>query len=476
MGYFHHKNEQLMFEGPFNIDGHIYTRESLLEYCAVVAGRISSGVADGKTDGMAGGKAARKDTGVAGNATDRMAGGMTNGTNDGMSAGMSETGPGQEWKKKLYRFISELLTEDRPIVQQTSGTTGDPKVYELDRTAMVHSAKMTLSFFGLTPGNTALLCLPVDYIAGKMMVVRAFMGNLRLVTTEPSGNPLNNLTQPVDFAAMVPLQIFEALKTPEKLNETIGILLIGGGEISETLRNKIRQLNRVRVYESFAMTETLTHFALRRLNGPDADTLFRTLEGVTIGSDDRGCLTVSAEGITPGTLQTNDLVRIHAPGAFEWLGRYDNVIKTGGIKVIPERIERIVKELLGREAVIVPFPDSRLGQRLVLVLEGDETGASETFSKKTGITSMQSRNEAVQRKETEENPIGQENKNGYQENEPGSGNGSSLPGNLLEDLKTRLEKHEIPKEIHFLPQFPRNRSMKIDRREVQRMISARGKE
>jgi O-succinylbenzoic acid--CoA ligase len=180
------------------------------------------------------------------------------------------------------------------------------------------------------------------------------------------------------------------------------------------------------VYESFAMTETLTHFALRRLNGPDADTLFRTLDGVTIGSDDRGCLTVSVEGITRGTVQTNDLVNIHAPGAFEWLGRYDNIIKTGGIKVIPERIEKVVKELTGREAVVVPLPDDRLGQKLFLVLEG-------------------------------------------------SGTRSALHGNLPALLKTRLEKHEIPKEIRILPRLPRNRSMKIDRLAVQRMIGEPGK-
>lgn len=407
-----------MFEGPFNIDGRIYTRESLLEYCA--------GVTGGKTVRMTNGKTAGIDAGVAGDLTDGMAGGMTNGMTNGMTAGMSESGPGQEWKKKLYRFISDLLSEDRPIVQQTSGTTGDPKVYELDRTAMLNSAKMTLSSFGLTPGNTALLCLPVDYIAGKMMVVRAFMGNLRLVTTEPSGNPLNNLTQPVDFAAMVPLQVFEALKTPEKLNETIGILLIGGGEISETLRNKIRQLDKVRVYESFAMTETLTHFALRRLNGPDADTLFRTLEGVTIGSDDRGCLTVSAEGITPGTVQTNDLVRIHSPGTFEWLGRYDNVIKTGGIKVIPEMLEAKIRVLTDTEILVLGLPDEKLGQKLILVMEGEGTATAK---------------------------------------EP-----------LLAKLKTALAKHEIPREVHFLKEFPRNQSMKIDRREVQRIISKPGQD
>jgi len=402
-----------MFEGPFHINGHTFSRESLLEYCY--------GITDGLTDGMA------------------------IGVKDGKTAGVTENGDIPEWKEKLYHFIADLLQEDRPIVQQTSGTTGDPKVYALDRTAMLHSAKMTLSFFGLTPGNTALLCLPTDYIAGKMMVVRAFTGKLQLVTTEPSGNPLNDLRQPVDFAAMVPLQVFEALKTPGKLNETIGILLIGGGEISENLREEIQQLDKVQVYESFAMTETLSHFALRRLNGPEADVFFRTLEGVSVGSDDRGCLTVSIEGITPGTIQTNDLVRIHAPGAFEWLGRYDNVIKTGGINVIPEKIETIARELTGREAVVVPLPDNRLGQRLVLVLEGDEPGNTDTSGNETGISDS-FRKDSVTFK------------------------------SLQEALKTRLEKQEIPKEIRFLTKLPRNRSMKIDRLAVKRMTGAPGQD
>jgi O-succinylbenzoic acid--CoA ligase len=412
-----------MFEGPFHINGYTFSRESLLEYC--------NGITDGLTNGMA--------TGV----KDGKIAGLDYGKTTHMNAGLTESGERPEWKEKLYRFIADLLQEDHPIVQQTSGTTGDPKGYTLDRTAMLHSAQMTLSFFGLQPGNTALLCLPVDYIAGKMMVVRAFLGKLHLLTNEPSGNPLDQLSQPVDFAAMVPLQVFEALKTPEKLNETIGTLLIGGGEISETLRKEIGNLDRIQVYESFAMTETLTHFALRRLNGPEADTLFNTLDGVTIGSDDRGCLTVTIEGITRGTIQTNDLVNIHAPRAFEWLGRYDNVIKSGGIKVIPEKIETIAREITGREAVVVPLPDNRLGQRLVLVLEGDEPGNTDTSGNETGKS--------------------------------GSFRKDSVTfESLQEALKARLEKHEIPKEIRFLKKLPRNRSMKIDRLAVQRMTGAPG--
>lgn len=329
-----------------------------------------------------------------------------------------------QWKKEFYSFVCGLLSDDRPILQQTSGTTGKPKVYMLNRTAMVRSARMTINHFGLSPENKALLCLPVDYIAGKMMVVRAFAGQLDLHLTEPSGNPARDLDQKVDLVAMVPLQAFEAMKTPEKVDRFIGTLLIGGGEINDALRKRLSVLNDTKVFETFAMTETLTHFAVRLINGPEADPLFRTMEGVAIGQDDRGCLTVDVEGITNGTVTTNDLVKIQGDSSFEWLGRYDNVINTGGIKVIPELLEEKIHELTGikNEVIIAGMDDNRLGQRVILVIEARDRDINNS--------------------------------------------------QLMSALKSGLQKYECPKEIRILRSFPRNSAMKVDRRSIKRIIAA----
>jgi len=328
-----------------------------------------------------------------------------------------------KWKKKFYSFVLDLLSDDRPIAQQTSGTTGKPKVFKLDRIAMIRSAGMTISHFGLRPGDRALLCLPVDYIAGKMMVVRAFAGQLDLCTTEPAGNPLRDLEQRIDFAAIVPLQVFEAMETPELVDRFIGTLLIGGGEINNALRTKLTGLNETKVFETFAMTETLTHFAARRINGPEADALFRTMEGVTIGQDERGCLTVDVAGITGGTIATNDLVKINGTHSFEWLGRYDNVINTGGIKVIPEVLEDKIRELtaIKNDLVILAKDDEKLGQKVILVIEAADGEI-----------------DIVQLRST---------------------------------LKSGLQKHEIYKEIHLIRSFPRNSAMKIERRKIKELIS-----
>jgi len=327
-----------------------------------------------------------------------------------------------KWERKLFRFIIDLLNEEHHIIQMTSGTTGEPKVYELNRTAMVNSARMTLSYFNLKPGDSALLCLPVDYIAGKMMVVRAFEGGLNLQTTEPSGSPVGEPGMYTDFTAMVPLQVYEVMKTPGIVDQIIGTLIIGGGEINEQLRRKLAGLQKTRVYETFAMTETLTHFAVRKLNGPVPDPLFWTMKGVTIGTDDRGCLAVDIEGITNGTITTNDLVEIRDNCSFAWLGRYDNVIKTGGIKVIPELVEKKIRELTGieNELVIAGITDERLGQKVILIIE-DPKGA---------VDSRQ----------------------------------------LIALMKKGLPRHELPKEIQVLSSFPRNSSMKVDRVQVTKNI------
>ena len=282
----------------------------------------------------------------------------------------------EEWYRDLFKFILRFMVgSSGPILQQSSGTTGDPKTFTLERRAMIQSARRTLSYFNLQPGEKALLCLPVDYVAGKMMVVRALVGGLDLITVKPSSRPLEGISESFRFAAMVPLQVYESLQSGDDLS-LVSMLLVGGGELHPSIRACLVESDRPAVYESFAMTETYTHFALRRINGPAPDPGFRLLEGVMIKSDDRGCLVVDIPGITREPLITNDLVEIERGGqGFRWLGRADHVINTGGIKVIPELLEQLIGEWLQTPCLFLPQPDEKLGQRLVLMVEWPDQDA-----------------------------------------------------------------------------------------------------
>lgn len=324
------------------------------------------------------------------------------------------------WVREVLDFMARYLDPDGgELLQKSSGSTGDPKTYTLSREAMVRSAGRTLRYFGLNQGERALLALPLHYIAGKMMVVRALVGGLDLVVAEPSSRPLSGLSGPIDFAAMVPLQIEESLAHGDPL-EQITTLLIGGGELHPANREKLASMELPRVFETFGMTETYTHFAVKRINGPEPDPFFRVLEGVRVRIDTRGCLEVEVPGITEGPLHTNDLVEIRDRGAgFTWLGRFDNLINTGGIKIIPELLEEQIRQVIGRECLVVPEPDRKLGSRLVLLVEYE---------------------------------------------------GSPPVDAWLDLLRERLQKHELPRRVLAVRSLPRNPSMKPDRTSALRLL------
>ena len=275
-----------------------------------------------------------------------------------------------EWKREVFDFIVLFLNPaGAAIAQLSSGSTGDPKSFKLSREAMLLSAQRTLRFFMLQRGERVLLALPVHYIAGKMMVVRALLGGLDLILSEPSSRPLQKLSGSFVFAAMVPLQIEESLNHGDRL-ERISKLLIGGGELHPATREKLSLMSIPEVYESFGMTETYTHFALKRINGVEPDSNFKLLEGVSIGLDSRACLEVEVPGITTGSLITNDLVENNKKvDGFSWLGRFDNLINSGGIKIVPELLEEQIRECIGHECLVLPEPDRKLGNRLVLLVE-----------------------------------------------------------------------------------------------------------
>ena len=278
--------------------------------------------------------------------------------------------PKNNFEKKVIFFLEEWLDEGEKVKVQTSGSTGTPKIFEIEKKRMLHSAKMTCDFLGLKEGNTALLCLPVEYISGKMMVVRSFERKLNLIISEPTIQPLQNLNQEIDFCAMTPLQVENSL---DKLH-WIKNIIIGGAAVSESLKKKIHETLKGKnsvVYETYGMSETLSHIALRQVF-PQQDLSFKIFKGVGVSLDERGCLVIDAPALNPEKLITNDLVELFNSNEFRYLGRIDNVINSGGAKIFPEQLEALVKKEIPNEVIFLGLKDEVLGQKLVLVIEGEE--------------------------------------------------------------------------------------------------------
>lgn len=276
-----------------------------------------------------------------------------------------------EFEKKVGNFLEEWSSEGETVNVQTSGSTGVPKVFGIEKKKMINSAVMTCNFLGLKEGNKALLCLPVEYISGKMMVVRSIERKLNLIVAEPSLHPVDHLTEEIDFCAMTPLQVENSL---DKLH-LIKNLIIGGAAVSESLKNKILQMNldrSNRIFETYGMSETLSHIALKQLM-PEQEDYFTAFENVSISLDERGCLTIFAPNVNAEVLKTNDLVDIKNDKQFKFLGRIDNVINSGGAKIFPEALEILVKKEIPNEAIFVGLPDESLGQKLILIVEGNES-------------------------------------------------------------------------------------------------------
>lgn len=232
---------------------------------------------------------------------------------------------------------------------------------------MLNSACITCDFLGLKRGDTALLCLSTDYIAGKMMVVRALERGMKLVSVEPKGCP--EWEGMVDLAAMVPLQVWNLLhQHPSRLMQ-IRHLLIGGGAIDERLEEALKDFPNA-IWSTYGMTETLSHIALRRLNGPAASSWYTPFGGVTLSQTEEGCLVIEAPSVHEGQLVTNDIVELRADGCFRVLGRKDNVICSGGVKIQMEEVERLLRPHLSIPYMITRAKDERLGETVVLLMEG----------------------------------------------------------------------------------------------------------
>ncbi|MCW5516610.1 AMP-binding protein [Muriicola sp. Z0-33] len=323
---------------------------------------------------------------------------------------------GQDHEIEVGDFLLDWLSASDTLQVSTSGSTGPPKVVRLHKKHMKNSAIATGDYLGLKANDTALLCLPMSYIAGKMMMVRALVLGLDLHYIIPSSSPLKNTAKQFNFAAMVPNQLKNDIGEIERVQK----LIVGGAAISETLKNLI--IDKANdIYETFGMTETISHIAMRKLSGGHSQKNFKTLNHIAIATDQRKCLLIKAPQIGVEELITNDMVTIVSDAEFNWLGRIDNVVNSGGVKLHPEKIEAKLESFCAGRFFVAGEPDESLGEKLVLVVEGDPE-PEQLFAKIR----------------------------------------------LIEDL----EKFEVPRSIHTLPNFVMTSSGKINRKETLKLISA----
>lgn len=300
---------------------------------------------------------------------------------------------GEPFEKEMGDFLLEW-TNDRPLVEvRTSGSTGAPKIVNVKKEAMVASAIATGNFFNLEPGHTCLHCLPTHFIAGKMMLVRAMILGLELTTVEPLSHPVFDVDKTFDFCAMVPLQLENSLNATKNIKK----LIVGGAAVPKSLVTAVQKL-KTEVYETYGMTETITHIAAKRLNGKNKSKYFTTLPGVLVTQDERNCLVIKAPYLSSEPVITNDIVELISEHEFKWLGRADFVINVGGVKVHPEEIESKLRDYFQSRIIITSEHDSKLGEHAVLIVESE-------------------------------------------------------PFEISKDIFNHLEKFEVPKNVYFIPKF-----------------------
>ncbi|MDO5665739.1 MAG: AMP-binding protein [Bacteroidia bacterium] len=320
----------------------------------------------------------------------------------------------EEWEKDIFYFLAAWFNDSDTVVLHTSGSTGIPKEILLSKTAMRNSAQITNYFFGMDEYKVALLCLPASYIAGKMMLVRAIEGKFNLITSKPTANPFAELHSPIDFAAITPYQLQNSIENMKKAS--IRNCIVGGGSVGlqlETIAQKIPTA----LYETYGMTETASHIALRRINGENKSEDFTVLDGVSIHQDLRGCLVITAPHLSNTEFVTNDIVKLTGDNSFRWIGRADTIINSGGIKISPEAIEKKLETLIDSPFFITSVPDEALDNRVVLVIESNPYSAE---------------------KEAE----------------------------FTRKLRHYLQKHEIPRQLFYIPKFVYSVSNKILRKET----------
>ena len=274
----------------------------------------------------------------------------------------------------LDEFVSDWQSDSPTLLVHTSGSTGKPKPMLVEKRRMEASARITCGFLGLRAGDTALLCMPLDFIAGKMVVVRSLVWGLQLVAVEPSGHPLKGLTESPTFAAMVPMQVYNSLKVEEerRLLRDIKHLIIGGGAVNSDMAEALRGFPNA-VWSTYGMTETLSHIALRRLSGVEAGEWYEPFDGVGVTTSADGCLVIDAPAVCAQPLVTNDIAEIAPDGRrFRIRGRRDNVVCSGGLKLQIEEMEARLQPHLNVPYMISKRPDDKFGEAVVLLAVTDD--------------------------------------------------------------------------------------------------------
>ena len=271
---------------------------------------------------------------------------------------------------QIADFLAEWFDGSDTLRVHTSGSTGTPKQLRVEKQRMMNSAMLTLSFLHLREEDTAMLCMPLQYIAGKMVVVRALVGGLNLIPVAPCGHPMQSLSQTPVFSAMIPMQVFNSLQVPEEAEKLSRIrhLIIGGGAVDEELGKQLHSFPHA-VWSTYGMTETLSHIALRRLNGSDHSDWYTPFDNVSLSLSEENTLIIHAPSVCSELLRTNDIAEFNQHGLFRILGRKDNTINTGGVKVQIEQVEKELKPLLDCPFMITSVPDPKFGERIVLLIE-----------------------------------------------------------------------------------------------------------
>ena len=282
----------------------------------------------------------------------------------------------------LEDFLSEWNNDSDRMLVHTSGSTGKPKPMMVEKKRMLNSARITCDFLGLKPGDSALLCMSLDYIAGKMVVVRSIERHLHLISVSPSGHPMKDVNKEITFAAMVPMQVYNTLQVPEERERLCHIrhLIIGGGAIDAALEKELKSFpGNIAIWSTYGMTETLSHIALRRINGDEASEWYQPFDSVHISQTEEGCLVIDAPQVCAETLVTNDIVEIEPyiynkveKLRFRIKGRKDNVICSGGIKIQIEEVETLLKPHLEKPFMLAKKKDGKFGEIAVLLTEDED--------------------------------------------------------------------------------------------------------
>jgi O-succinylbenzoic acid--CoA ligase len=335
------------------------------------------------------------------------------------------------FEQSTLTFCHDWLTGKQEFQLQTSGSTGAPKIITITRKQMEASADLTIKALKLKPDYTALVCLDTKYIAGQMMLVRCLAHGMNMVVVDPSSNPFDKIhsSLSIDFGAFVPYQLQSILNSSssERLSK-LKCAIIGGAPVDHITKKELQSLM-CTFYATYGMTETISHVALQQLNGEQAQEYFEVLDGIKIGIDERGCLVIQASYLNPEKIITNDLVEIIDEKKFRWLGRWDNVINSGGVKIVPEKIELAVQEIfdslkLPNQFFAAGLPDEKLNQKVALIVEG-----------------------------------------------------SSFPGNIQwkieKELEEKIDRFERPKELKFISNFIRTENGKVKRSETLNLIPIR---